>query len=731
MSTTTDLMEAARQGDLDTLELTVLEAAENGALDPAALTPALEAAAGTDADRAAALAQMVLEQIDVAAHAREALRLVRLALAKDPRSESLRQRAIAAARGVWGDREGFEALLEASGLAGSRPPRAALRTLELCLTLRAGTPLLNRAEQTIAEIVQVDPAHALYTIRIDGRQRTLPAVELARDFEPIEPDDFRVLRALHPERLSELIEHDPAAVAVGLLRAAGGELDSDALKHELVPRHIPARAWSKWWQRCREALKKHPRVALEGRSPVRLRLREASETVESALRDAFVASDEPARWQALLDEYLRRCKAEKREPDRDTLAALAGHVRSQLERVTRHGPAIGLHARLLLARIGELTGDPQAAEPLATWLRETPDIAAALRDRDDRELWQALIARLPHVERDDWPRQVAALIEIAPPAVLTPLVELALRRGLSDQVQARIDAAVADPLDYPALVAWLWSGPQRLDGLRLPGTGELFELILDVLVELDRAADSGDAGKRFRQLIRPALRSRDYARVREALTQVSAERAVTLKPQLERLGGLGPNIHDKLVGLLRELHPQLWRVETPKVQPWEDPNVIWATQAGIDRKTAERDELVNVKMRENARRIGEAAAHGDLSENSEYKFALEERDLLRARLARINQELSLARRIEPHQVPTDYVGIGSRIVLKNPADGTTREMTFLGPFETDVERGVYNYRAPVAAAVLGKRVGERVKLLIDGREVEFEIVQITNGLLAD
>jgi len=200
MSTTPDLVQVARQGDLDTLELTVLEAAENGSFDVAALTPALEAAAQADPARAAALARMVLEQTDLSAHAEPALRLVRLALATDPKSESLRQHAIAAARAAWGDHESFEALLSASGLTGSRPPRTALRTLELCLKLREGTPLLNRAEQTVAEIVQVDPAHALYTLRIDGRQRTMPAAEQARDFEPIEPDDFRVLRALHPDR---------------------------------------------------------------------------------------------------------------------------------------------------------------------------------------------------------------------------------------------------------------------------------------------------------------------------------------------------------------------------------------------------------------------------------------------------------------------------------------------------------------------------------------------------
>jgi transcription elongation GreA/GreB family factor len=164
------------------------------------------------------------------------------------------------------------------------------------------------------------------------------------------------------------------------------------------------------------------------------------------------------------------------------------------------------------------------------------------------------------------------------------------------------------------------------------------------------------------------------------------------------------------------------------VAPWEDPNTLWATQAGVDRKTAERDELVNVKMPENAKRIGEAASHGDLSENSEYRFALEERDFLRARLAQLNHDLSLARVLGSHDVPIDYVGIGTRVTLRSVADGHTRVMTLLGPFETNVEEGVFNYNAPACQKLLGGRVGERRALTVDGQDQEFEIVACENSL---
>ncbi|MGE0481732.1 MAG: GreA/GreB family elongation factor [Phycisphaerae bacterium] len=121
---------------------------------------------------------------------------------------------------------------------------------------------------------------------------------------------------------------------------------------------------------------------------------------------------------------------------------------------------------------------------------------------------------------------------------------------------------------------------------------------------------------------------------------------------------------------------------------------------------------------------------GDLSENSEYKFALEERDLLRARLAQMNNDLSRARELHFHDVPKDHVGIGSHVTAREIATGETRSMTFLGPFDTDVERSVYNYLAPFSQKFMGARLGDHVKVTLDGRDAELEVVAIENGLRA-
>ena len=58
-------------------------------------------------------------------------------------------------------------------------------------------------------------------------------------------------------------------------------------------------------------------------------------------------------------------------------------------------------------------------------------------------------------------------------------------------------------------------------------------------------------------------------------------------------------------------------------------------------------------------------------------------------------------------------------------------MTFLGPLDADPENGIYNYRAPLSAQLMGRRIGDRTTLALDGRERVFEVAQISNGLVAN
>lgn len=733
------LSEFGTAGDLDGFELHCMEAIENGRLLLADLVRPFERfeQSGPDA-RLAQIARMVLENADAEADPSAALRIARVGLLADPNDTELRTRLAGLYRRVYGDRPGFAALWETAGLEAGRPPWNALRLLDLCLELRTGDALISRSENIVAEVVGLDWANGLITLRREGRTRAAPAAELAREYVRIDPNDFRVLRQLRPERLHELIDSDPLSLVIGLIHAHGETIDQDQLKLELVPRYVAARDWTKWWSRARELLKRSPHVIVEGRSPVRLRYCAEGVSPEEDAWTQFAAHRQPDKWVAAAEAYVREKRRSRQTPDPALMQRFHAHVINAVHQLERRRPADALAAALAAEQIKALAADAATAAadqptgPAAQMLRscQTPaELIAALPERS----WQAALDVLTASRPQDAPDIAVRLLPEAPAAQLDRLTELARGGGRLSAVQAQIDVALSEPVDHAETLYWLWKGPANGAGLRLPAPAELFTLILDALSLLGRTVQiPPERAKNFRLRMRAALALRECEPVRACLAEISADRAVTLRYELERLEGLGDTLHHRLLGLLRERHPELWRTAAvEKVPPWEDAEVLWTTRAGLQRKVEERDHLVNVTMHENAKRIGEAASHGDLSENSEYRFALEERDLLRARLAQMNREISLARTLVPHDVPSEHVGVGSRVTLRDLSGGGTRTMTFLGPFDTDIERGIYNYRAPFSLALMGRKVGERVTLTLDGRAAEYEIVAIESGLPAD
>src|SRR3954452_7024520 len=69
--------------------------------------------------------------------------------------------------------------------------------------------------------------------------------------------------------------------------------------------------------------------------------------------------------------------------------------------------------------------------------------------------------------------------------------------------------------------------------------------------------------------------------------------------------------------------------------------------------------------------IRKAVELGDLRENSEYKAALERQQFVQARLGQLRQRLSKLSNIDKSQIPTDKVGLGSKVVLEDQKTKST------------------------------------------------------------
>jgi transcription elongation factor GreA len=104
--------------------------------------------------------------------------------------------------------------------------------------------------------------------------------------------------------------------------------------------------------------------------------------------------------------------------------------------------------------------------------------------------------------------------------------------------------------------------------------------------------------------------------------------------------------------------------------------------------------------------IRKAVELGDLRENSEYKAALERQQFVQARLGQLRQRLSKLSSIDMAQIPTDRVGLGSRVVVEDQATGSVETYNLVFGDSLEFEEGQVSMASPIGRALVGKGVGD-------------------------
>jgi transcription elongation factor GreA len=141
-----------------------------------------------------------------------------------------------------------------------------------------------------------------------------------------------------------------------------------------------------------------------------------------------------------------------------------------------------------------------------------------------------------------------------------------------------------------------------------------------------------------------------------------------------------------------------------------------------------RDELHNLKSVERPRviqMIATAREHGDLSENAEYHAARERQSFIEGRVKEIEDKLARAEIIDPTKLAGSRVAFGATIRVQNSE--TDEELTYriLGADEADVNQGILGVTSPLARALLGKEVGDEVKVRMPGGDRMYEILEVS------
>ena len=147
---------------------------------------------------------------------------------------------------------------------------------------------------------------------------------------------------------------------------------------------------------------------------------------------------------------------------------------------------------------------------------------------------------------------------------------------------------------------------------------------------------------------------------------------------------------------------------------------------GLKKKLQEEVAALDYELRnELPKEILKARAHGDLSENAEYHAAKERQAWVNARLGQLQSRLRELSMTDMSKIPRDRVGLGSHVVVLDLKKDEELSYSLVTSEEADVAQGKISTSSPIGRGLLGKRVGDTVKIQIPDGVREMEILRLT------
>jgi transcription elongation factor GreA len=138
----------------------------------------------------------------------------------------------------------------------------------------------------------------------------------------------------------------------------------------------------------------------------------------------------------------------------------------------------------------------------------------------------------------------------------------------------------------------------------------------------------------------------------------------------------------------------------------------------------EIDSLEHELNVELPKEIAVARAHGDLSENAEYKYAKERQGYVNAKIGQLKKRMGDLGMLNLTNIPKDRSGYGSRVVVLDVQRNLEVEYKLVSSEEADVEKGLISTTSPIGRALLNRQVGDEVQVATPAGKKEFEVVRL-------
>ena len=536
----------------------------------------------------------------------------------------------------------------------------------------------------------------------------------AENLTPLGSEHFLARKASDLPSIKKLAAEDPVAVVRSIIESLGDQATAAQIGEWLIGDVFTGAEWKRWWESTKKLLKASGAFSVPAKKTEPIQMRAEGISHADELIAAFHKARQP-KEQIIATEQIIKFHQQFKEPEKQ-LQPIIATIENMAARNQKMHPQLAFE--LIIARDDLLERVPQLH---TTHIGLT--LSKLINDEEKRLLSilpkltaakeKKVLQALPSALGQRWTERALQLLQGSHGRMVAQIARILGETGQQGELRLVLEHSIREHSATSEMLAWLCTEREGWSELITP---ELLGAILAAL-EREQHGAPGRASKLHRafvedrQLLGQMLANTDIGIARDAV------RRLQLSPLFDEL------TKRSLLARIIRIHPELETMIT-RAQPQENAAPLIVSWSSLEKRKAEYEELVKVKIPENRKEIALARSYGDLSENFEFKAAKQMQSVLMRRKADLEQMLHNARGTSFKNVDISRVSIGTIIRLRNVETNNEESYTILDAWDGDPEQHIISYQTAIGQALLGHSVGETISLNTEHGVAQFTIVSI-------
>ena len=616
------------------------------------------------------------------------------------------------------NKEAIDALIEKKPtLASARAKLEAMAPGNYCLHRSWG----------FGKIVDYDSVEEKLIIDFeDGKKGHAMAPAFCVDkLEILDSNDILVRSRTEAGVIDEMIKKRPGDLMCEIISATEGQAMTTAEIERILSRLIGPIKYKKWWTATKKVLLKEPRIGVPIKKTDPYIFRDEPVKPEQEILEQFHGTKNP-KEKILLGEKLYSL-SENMSAVREELPLILSELTDAIKNARSLNQADRLHGvwvRNNLAR--DLHEDVETLEPSsASILDETMDYSE-LAEELPANYYKRYLDLIRRTYENQWKQMIEDLLRNSSGRFTSECINFMLDNDQGDRVNYCLDRWLKEQTIKGPLL--LWVVKNRNSKKYSPIIAPLLtpRLLAAMFYAIDYEALQNASARRI-----PLgdLLSDDVDLIPDLLADANVETARDLAQTLLINQGFEELTKKSLLARFIKKFPTVQGLLTGQAtKASKEDDALIVSQESFDAAKAEYEDLIANKIPQNKQAIATAREHGDLKENSEYKMARQDQDILLSRKNELEVDISRARVTDFSEATTENIGIGCTVDLEEGSTGKKYCYSILGAWDSDPDNNILSYKTPLAKQLLGKEKGDTASTQIGGNEEVWKVLEIKRWL---